>query len=297
MCFASLGSDTGGSIRFPSAANGIVGLKPSYGRVPRHGVFPLSASLDHVGPMARSVRDAALVLRTIAGFDRRDPTSSRSPVPDYLSEIENGVRGVRMGVDERYIRDGLDAEIVGQVIDTAEVFAKAGATIRPVNMPRSENVFQTWVTICCAEVAVAHDGLFPERRADYGRELAGAIDSGRQMRAVFYAQALEAKQRFAGEMEEVFADVDVLLCPSIGVKVPDATLSWSEPIAAAALARFTMPFDLSGHPTLSLPCGIASDGMPISLQLAARHLEEGLLCRAGRAFERETDWSSLHPPV
>ena len=115
--------------------------------------------------------------------------------------------------------------------------------------------------------------------------------------AMFYAQALEAKQRFAAEMEEVFGDVDVLLCPTIGVKVPGASPNWGDPIAGAALTRFTMPFDLSGHPTLSLPCGFSGDGMPISLQLVARHLEEGLLCRAGRAFERETEWSSRHPPV
>jgi amidase len=243
------------------------------------------------------VRDAAAVLRIIAGFDRRDPSSSRTAVPDYLAEIENGVRGVRVGVDERYIRDGLDPEIVGPVLDTTKVFAKAGAVIRPVTMPRSESVFQTWVTICCAEVAVAHDGLFPERRDQYGRDLAGAIDSGRQMSAMFYAQALEAKQRFAAEMEEVFGDVDVLLCPTIGVKVPGASPNWGDPIAGAALTRFTMPFDLSGHPTLSLPCGFSGDGMPISLQLVTRHLEEGLLCRAGRAFERETDWSNRHPLV
>jgi amidase len=297
LCYASLGSDTGGSIRFPSAANGIVGIKPTYGRVPRHGVFPLSASLDHVGPMTRSVRDAAAVLQVIAGFDRRDPASLRAAVPDYLADIDAGVRGVRIGVDEAYSREGLDAEIVAPILGSTAIFANAGAEIRPLRLPRSENVFQAWVTICCAEVAAAHVGLFPERRAEYGPDLAGAIDAGRAMPALDYAQALETKLRFACEMEELFSDVDLLLCPTIGVPVPESTPNWGDPEASAALARFTMPFDLSGHPTLSLPCGMASDGMPISLQLVGRHREEGLLCRAGRSFERESGWKDRHPPV
>jgi amidase len=297
LCWASLGSDTGGSIRFPSAVNGIVGLKPTFGRVPRHGVFPLSVSLDHVGPMTRSVWDAAAVLKVIAGFDRRDPASLRAPVPDYLAEIDAGIRGVRIGVDENYARDGLDAEIVEPILAAAAAFRAAGADIRRIEMPRSENLFPVWVTICCAEVAAAHGGLFPERRDDYGEQLRGAIESGRAMAALDYAAALQAKLRFADEVEELFSTVDLLLCPTIGVEVPGRTPNWADPATAMGLSRFTMAFDLSGHPTLSIPCGLSPDGMPISLQLVARRLEEGLLCRAGRAFEPVSGWSGRHPPL
>jgi amidase len=297
LCFGSLGSDTGGSIRFPSAANGVVGLKPTYGRVPLSGVFLLSASLDHVGPIARSVHDAAVMLGIIAGFDRGDATSLRAPVPDYLADLEGGVRGVRIGVDEHYARAGLCAEVVDPILASTAIFEAAGAQIRAVRTPRWEEGIRDWAAICCAEVAVAHHGLFPERRADYGPELALFIEAGRALPAFDYARSLESKRRFAIEVEKLFDEIDLVLCPTLGIATPAASPDWSDAAVSAGLVRFTIPFNLSGSPTLSLPCGFAADGMPLSLQLVGRHLDEALLLRAGRLFERETVWHERHPPT
>jgi amidase len=297
LCCGSLGTDTGGSIRFPSAVNGLVGIKPTYGRVPRHGIFPLGESLDHVGPMTRSVRDAAHMLCAIAGVDERDPTSLRAPVPDYAAALGRGIRGVRIGVDERYTREGTDPEIVEPILASASVLRDAGAEIRDVTMPPWQEVLEAWGPICCSEAALAHRGLFPERRDDYGPMLSQFLDGARDLTAIELARALAVRREFSGRLEQLFAEIDLLLCPSLGMAVPPRLPDWSQPDFTASLLRFTAPFDMSGNPTLSLPCGFARDGLPLSMQLVGRHLEEELLCRAGHAFELATDWHRQHPPV
>ncbi len=297
LCVASLGTDTGGSIRFPSAVNGLVGIKPTYGRVSRHGVFPLSESLDHIGPMTRSVRDAAIVLSAIAGFDPDDATSSRIPVPDYCSDLRRGIEGIRIGIDHRYALEGTDAKIVSPILECASVFAAAGASICDVRLPEWEEALQAWVPICAADVALAHAGLFPERRDEYGPELAQILDLGRALPAVELARAQRVRARFSGELERVFEEVDLILCPSIGYPVPERRPDFTDGERVSGMIRFTAPFDMSGSPTISLPCGFAADGLPLSVQLVARHWDESLLCRAGAAFEGATDWHTQHPPV
>jgi amidase len=297
LCVGALGSDTGGSIRFPAAVNGVVGIKPTYGRVPCHGVFPLAPSLDHVGPLARSVWDAASILGAIAGHDRRDPTSLRAPVPDYIAAAGRGIAGVRIGVDERYVGDGLDGAIVERVLASTAVFRDAGAELRAVRMPPWEDVLTAWGVVCGAEAAVAHDGLFPERGDEYGPMLAGFLAMGRSLSAVELARALALGREFSGRLQTVFEEVDLLLCPTLGLPVLPAVPSFADADAIRRLTRFTAPFDFSGHPTLSLPCGFAPDGLPVSLQLVGRHLEEEVLCRAGQAFEAATDWHARHPAL
>jgi amidase len=299
LCFGALGTDTGGSIRFPSACNGIVGIKPTYGRVPRHGVFPLAASLDHLGPMTRSVRDAAHLLRVFAGYDPRDPTSLRTPVPDYAAEAVEGIAGVRIGIDRRYVSEGMDARIAATVIACADVLRDAGAEVRDVTLPPWQELVQNWGVTCAVETAVAHQGTFPARAAEYGPELRGLIEAGNALPATAYARAHELRLAFAGGLRALFDEIDLLLCPSLGVPPPEANpkIQPEDVETGATLLRFTAPYDFTGSPTISLPCGFADDGMPVSLQLVGRHLEEGLLCRAGFAYERATDWHRRHPPV
>jgi amidase len=297
LCFASLGSDTGGSIRFPSAACGVVGIKPTWGRVSRYGVFPLAASLDHIGPMARTVADAAAVLQVIAGFDARDPTSRREAVPDYTAALGRGLDGLRIGVDETYVTRGMDSEIASIVLRCAEVLTAAGARIVRIGFPDVTQVVAAWPAICAPEAAIAHAGLYPERAEEYGSGLAPLLAAGRALSAMDYAKAHEARLRFRGELAGVFEDVDLVLCPSMGVRTPPAVLSLDDPEAIAALLHFTAPFDFSGNPTISVPCGFTAGGMPVSLQLVGRNLEEEWLLAAANAYERATDWHTRRPPV
>ncbi len=300
LCFASLGTDTGGSIRFPSAANGVVGLKPTYGRVPRAGVFDLAASLDHIGPICRSVADAAAVLCAVAGFDARDPTSLRAPVPDYCARLTEGVAGLRIGIDESYCSESLDPEICSTVLATRRVFEAAGARLVAVKMPDVLPLLGVWELVAGAEAALAHAGMYPERAEDYGPALSGLLDIGRKMGACDYARAQILRSEFCGRLSGIFEDVDVILCPSMGVPTPPAQMEdelRNDPQMLALLMRFTAPFDFSGSPTISLPCGFTDDGMPISLQLVGRHLEESTLFAAGKLYEDATEWHLRHPPL
>lgn len=296
LCFASLGSDTGGSIRFPSAACGVVGIKPTWGRVSRAGVFPLAASLDHVGPMCRTVADAATVLTAIAGADSRDPTALQAPVPDYRSAVRGGLRGLRIGIDERWNTDGLDPEVTGLVLATREVFETLGAQVIPVEVPANDALVMTWQAIAAAEAAVSHAGLFPENADAYGPSTRGMLGAGLALPATVYASAHEARLRLAGELAHLFESVDVLLTPTVGLATPPIGTEPSPEVLARSM-RFTVPFDLSGSPTISVPCGFTQDGMPASLQLVGRHLAEETLIAAGHAYEQATDWHKRRPPL
>ena len=168
LCFASLGSDTGGSIRFPSAANGVTGLKPTWGRVSRYGVFALAESLDHIGPMTRSAADAAAVLGVIAGADPNDPTAVQEPVPNYLAGLPRGIRGVRIGVDRAFNTTGVDKDMVKVVDDAIAVLAGLGADIREAKFPSPDQIVKDWLPLCAVETAVAHEATFPKHADQYG---------------------------------------------------------------------------------------------------------------------------------
>jgi len=298
LCFGALGTDTGGSIRYPSAMNGLVGVKPTWGRVPRAGVFDLAASLDHVGPMTRTVRDAAVMLGMLAGPDRRDPTAVPAPVPDYRASCDGALRGVRVGVDEAYCRADSAPDMAAAVLAAADVLADAGAEIRRITVPLDGAEVGPWVTLCAAEVAHAHREWFPARADDYGPALRNFIELGRSLSALDYAQAHLARLEIRGRVAAIFADVDLLLCPALGVALP-ADVDLAEPVDhdSASAGRFTIPFDLSGHPTITLPCGVVRDTLPVGLQLVARELDEPVLFRAGAAYERATPWHQRHPAL
>jgi amidase len=297
MCFGAIGTDTGGSIRFPSAANGLVGIKPTYGRVSRAGVFPLSMSLDHVGPICRSVRDAANMLQIMAGADSRDPSADQRAVPDFAVTLEDGIAGVRIGVDEAYVRDSSHEAVADLVLACADVLKEAGAEIVPTTVPPVGDIIGPWMAICATDAAAAHSEFFPEHREQYGPGLAELLDFAADVSGADVARAIDAKRDFAGRIAAFFTRVDLLLCPSLGVPVPPRIPDWQDLSFVGAVIPYTSPYDASGSPTISLPCGQTDDGMPVSLQLVGRHFEEALLCRAGEVYERATQWHARHPEI
>ena len=184
LCYGSIGSDTGGSIRFPSATCGLTGIKPTWGRVSRYGVFPLADSLDHVGPMCRSAADAAAMLGVIAGADANDPTALPAPVPNYLARIGDGVRGLRIGVDRKYTQEGVDAQVVAALLEAERTLADLGAEIREVKFPSYEKLVSQWIPMCSVETAEAHLETYPSRKSEYGPDLAQLIEQGRSVSGV-----------------------------------------------------------------------------------------------------------------
>ena len=301
LCFGALGSDTGGSIRFPASACGTVGLKPTYGRVSRHGVHALGQSLDHVGPLTRGAADAGILLQAIAGSDPNDPTSLPEPVPDMLQGIDEGIRGLRIGWNEDYATRGVDPEVVGAVREGLKVMQNLGATIVEVDLPDIDPYLPYWRTLCTAEAVVAHEATYPSRREDYGPYFQEWLDRGAAVTGAEYARATFMRNACSGVFRNAFMGIDVLACPTtIGAAYPVTEEALYGPIdngRAAHFQRFTVPFDFNGTPTISLPSGLNSDGMPLSLQFVGKHLAEPLLCRIGHAFEQATDWHDLHPPV
>jgi amidase len=305
LCFASLGTDTGGSIRYPSMANGIVGLKPTYGRVSRYGVLPLGETLDHVGPMTRRSADAAIMLEAIAGHDVNDKTSLRDPVPDMLAELYAGVEGLRIGFDRPYATEGTDPALVASVDQVIGTLANLGAEIVDVTMPNypPEFFLQTWVPICRYEAYKAHAATFPSRADEYGHFLREFLEAGASVTDEEYLAANQRREEFNRQFEEVLGRVDAVVTPAGGVTIPiDAeSLYGSGADFGAALGamqrHFIIPADFAGTPTLTLPCGFSDAGLPHGVQLMGQKLSEPMLCRIGHAFETVTDWHQHHPAI
>jgi len=300
LAYATLGSDTGGSIRFPSAACGIVGLKPTWGRVSRYGVLPLAESLDHVGPMTRSTADAAIMLQAIAGHDPQDPTSLHAAVPDLLSTIDGGVKGLRLGYDQAYIERNSEPELADAVTDGVRVLESLGAEIVDVLMPDLDEFTPAWITLCSAEAVNAHGTTYPSRRDEYGPGFRDWLDMGAAVTGADYARANNLRAACSGLLSEVMEDIDVLVCPST-IEAPGSVtpelLYGARPTFDPAPLRFTVPFDFNGAPTLSVPCGFTEGNLPLSIQFIGHHLDEALLCRIGHAYERATTWHLRHPPL
>ncbi|HJZ33457.1 MAG TPA: amidase [Hyphomicrobiaceae bacterium] len=300
LCYGSLGSDTGGSIRFPSTMNGVTGLKPTWGRVSRAGVFALAESMDHIGPMARSAADAAAMLGAIAGADPDDPTASHQPVPDYLGSIGQGVRELRVGIDRALITAGADADMLSACEQALSVLAQSGANILEVAFPSPDAVVQDWLPLCAVEAAVAHEATFPSRAGEYGPVLADLLHTGRSLDGRTVARMLLRRKAFAGQLEALFRGIDLLIVPVMNVAAPtlaDLAAAGRTPAAVEARLRFTAPFDMSGHPTLTVPGGITSAGLPVGVQIVGRPMEEALMLRAGHAFQQSTDWHRRRPPL
>lgn len=299
LCFGSLGSDTGGSIRFPCSANGITGLKPTWGRVSRHGVFALADSLDHIGPMTRSAADAGAMLGVIAGRDPNDPTTLTASVPDYLAWLDTGIRGLRIGIDAACTETGSDPEIITAVREARTVLGELGATIKEVKLPNPDAVMAAWGPTCAVQTAIAHEATYPARAAEYG-ELAKLIETGRAVSGIEVAMAHRERLAFSGALAGLFSEIDLLLIPT--QPLADFTVAQERELFATAdglwdFVRFATPFDMSGSPTITLPGGFTAKGLPLSFQLVGRHLDEVLLVRAGHAYQQATDWHRRHPPL
>jgi amidase len=301
LCFASIGTDTGGSIRYPSAANGCVGLKPTYGRVSRYGVIPLAESLDHVGPMARTVEDAAILFEAMAGFDPDDPTSLLAPVPSLRAELGRGIAGLRVGFDRRYSTEKVEPDVVSALEAVLTELTNLGAVIVEITMPDVSRVDDAWWDLSTAEAAVFHAPTYPSRAKDYGPGFRAVLDYGRGVSGMAYATAAKVRAEFAGRLSRVLAGVDCMVCPSMSnaarAKLANPYIdddSWSRLVLNDV---HTKPFNFSGSPTLSVHCGFSADGLPLSVQLVGRSLSEPTICRAGYAFEQATRWHTMHPAV
>lgn len=297
LCFASLGTDTGGSIRFPSAANGIVGLKPTWGRVSRYGAFPLAYSLDHIGPMTRSVTDAALILGIIAGYDPLDPTTSALPVDNYSAANQSGLSGIRVGIDLEYIEKNAHPEQTKAVAEVREVLSSQGCTFHDANIPYNE-ASEQWIFTTAVEALHAHRNTFPSRADEYG-PISDLLEFGRSVSTEVYMQAELYRREISAQLIRNFQNFDVLLIPSISqyTSPKENTATFEQIVFSLKNSlNFTAPFDYSGSPTLSVPWRPGSRGVPTSVQLVGRNFDETLLCRIGCAIE-EARGELARPPV
>jgi amidase len=298
LCYGSLGSDTGGSIRWPSAANGLTGLKPSWGRVSRYGVFKLAPTLDHVGPMTRSAADAGALLGVVAGSDPNDPTAVLDPVPDYLAVVGQGVRGLRIGVDVAWNRDGVDATTQAVLSEATGVFCTLGAHVVDVRFPDVTQAIADWSLHCAVEAAVAHEATYPSHKYEYGPVLASVIEAGRALSGFDFQKILLRRLDLRGRVAALFRTIDLLLIPVHPFVPPTLAMIRTlgkQPDLILKLQRYTCPFNITGNPTITLPGGFTEAGLPIAFQLVAADLAEATLVRAGAAFQSVTSWHLRHP--
>ena len=286
LAFATLGSDTGGSIRMPAAACGCVGLMPTYGRASLYGAVPLSWSLDHAGPLTRTVRDAAIVMQAISGYDPLDPATEDVAVPDMLEDIERGAKGLRIGVPKQYFWDNVEPDVLALVRKALADLESAGAVLRDVEWPQVAGYQGPLIAIMFAEAAAYHAENFPSRRADYSAQVAALLDVGLTFTGVQFAGAMRAMQELRhGGADALLAGVDVLAVPTMPVAAP-AIASTREADPAIRMAGFTGPFDLTGQPAISVPCGLTASGLPASIMFAGRRWDEPSVLWAGRAYEQ-----------
>ncbi|MFV2090336.1 MAG: amidase [Pseudomonadales bacterium] len=297
LAYGALGSDTGGSIRFPSASCGIVGLKPTYGRVSRHGAFPLAESLDHIGPMTRTVADAARMLQAIAGVDPRDPTSLNEPVPNYGAALAERLAGLKVGVDWDYVERGVETVVADTIRDALAALKSLGAEVIEIVMPESyQTLVAQWGITCGVECASAHRNYYPAQKSLYGPVLADLIELGLHPPEGVYAALERTRGVFAEALNKLFDKVELLISPCMPYLPPgtEGIMELANDPERANGLTFTAPFDYSGHPTLSLPAGLSRERLPKSFQLIGPWLGEPVLIGAGSAFETATGFRE-HP--
>ena len=302
QCMGALGSDTGGSVRIPASLCGIVGLKPTFGRVSRRGVFPLSWSMDTVGVMTRGVEDAALMLNAIAGHDPLDTSSSVEPAGDFTSTLGQDVVGLRLGISSEFFYDVVDAEVRESVKEAARVLEGLGASVEEVSIPLAGDVVAISTPISGAESSDVHwERLLehPDEISEYAR---GRLEAGALVTGVDYVRAQQVRTVFNRQMEDAFGRVDILLTPTTPVAAPrigEETVQVGEATEQVIplLSRLTRPFNLPGTPAVTVPCGFTSAGLPIGLQLAGRLFDEATVLRVAYAYEQATGWHKRRPPL
>ena len=302
LAYGTIGTDTAGSIRFPSACCHVVGLKPTWGRVSRHGVFPLSDTFDHVGPMARSTLDVALMFAAIAGPDPRDPTALDGPRADWVSAARAGrLDGVRIGLDTDYAMTGLDEPTSAALKGAIGALREAGATIVEVTMPPVAAILEKAFRAAFVEAAISHARTYPSQRAAYSDAYAALLDAGRAASGTDYAEVAIWRREYRGRLSAMFREAEMIIAPVVPIAPPTvaqmALATGGPPEGAATLTAYTIPFNLAGVPSLTLPMGLAPSGAPLGFQLIGPDLAEAVLLSAGAAYERVTGFSGRHPPV
>ena len=298
MCQGSLGTDTGGSVRIPAAMTGVVGLRPTHGRISIRGVTPASMSNDTVGPMAREVIDVARLFAALSGYDVHDPVSADQPLANFLPSLSDGIAGKRIGIARKFHFQRVDPTVEEAVLDAVRVFERLGAEIREIDLPGAElaqdwNIAQIYGDIC------AH---FKERLVNDPESISPRVRArmmlGLDFTAVDYAEAMRGKEIWQRTLKRIFEEeVDMILAPTVPITPPPITGDENLHEATRDAARFTYGSALSSHPGLSVPCGFTSDGLPIGLMLEATWWNEPLLFRAGVAYQSVTDWHTRRPPL
>jgi aspartyl-tRNA(Asn)/glutamyl-tRNA(Gln) amidotransferase subunit A len=303
-CLAALGTDTGGSIRIPASLCGIVGLKPTYGRVSKRGVLPLSWSLDHIGPMTRTVEDAAILLGVLAGQDPGDASSADEPVPDYTRSLDGGVRGLRIGVPHRFFFENVDGQVEAAVGSAIKLLDEMGATVSEIDVPFIDEIPGALTAIMLPEALAVHQRWMRERPDDYGDDVRYRLELGSTYLAVHYVQAQRLREMAVRAWrDEVFSRVDLIASPTTPITAPLIEHAGGSTYAGGALQvtfsliRFTNPLNFLGVPAISVPCGFTAANMPIGLQLAGRWWDEETVLRAAYAYETATDWHKRRPAL
>ena len=290
LCYGALGSDTGGSIRIPAALCGIVGMKPTFGRVSKSGVFPLCWSLDHVGPITRTVEDNALMLNVLAGHDQEDHYSVDRPAEDFTRHLRRGLHGGGIGLPRSFYFDHVDKEVGARVLEAVEVFRSLGARVREVEIPNLIDTLHAHRLILGAEAYAVHEESLENEPETFDEEVGERLMDGARPRAYRYAKARRRGVLATDEFDHALHGVDALLTPTIPITATDigqreVSIGDYEESVRSALTRFTGPTNLTGHPSLSIPCGTTATGLPVGLQLIGRHFDEATLYRFGHAYE------------
>lgn len=298
LVFGTLASDTGGSIRMPASANGLTGIKPTWGRVSRAGVFELAATLDHVGTLTRSAIDGAIMLQAIAGRDPLDPTASLVPVPDYAAVSLQGLTGVRIGIDMEWAYADVSIDVKKALDSALDVLTDLGAVIVPVSFPASEQIVEDWFDVCGVQTAVAHRDWYEKNKESYGPALTEIIERGLALSGTEYQELLLRRGHFRGSAQAVLAGVDALLVPGLPFPAPPAAdMVRMEERISSLVHRYTVPFTMSQLPTVTVPAGYSDEGLPVAVQFVGSDFDEATLIRLAAAFQAETTWHKRHPTL
>jgi aspartyl-tRNA(Asn)/glutamyl-tRNA(Gln) amidotransferase subunit A len=296
LCLGALGSDTGGSIRIPASLCGVVGLKPTFGRVSKRGVIPLSWNLDHVGPMTRCVKDVAILLGVLAGYDPEDSYSRDVPVDDYLVQLDGGVRGWRVAFAQDEFFTRADPVVLAAVGAAAGIFEDLGATVTELEISFARQAAQANGLMTTSDAAVFHRERLRNHPELFGPDVLARLETGAGASLEDYVLARHTQTLTIREFEDLFERYDILLTPTTPFAAPERG-SEDAVKRARQLTRFTAPFNLTGLPALSLPCGFTTEGLPIGLQIVTRPWGERLVLRAARAYEGATEWHLRRPSL
>jgi aspartyl-tRNA(Asn)/glutamyl-tRNA(Gln) amidotransferase subunit A len=302
QCTITTGSDTGGSIRIPAALCGIVGLKPTYGLVSRYGLSALSWSLDHPGPMTRTVEDTAITMNVIAGHDPKDVASAKVDIPDYTSALTGDVKGLRIGIVKEYFEAPLDPQVRKAVMDAISLLESMGAEIKEVSYPMFNQSQAISSTVLMSEATAYHRDLLENDGHQLYEPIRQRLEAGLFISAAEYLRAQQARSIFDQQGRRLLDEVDLLAGPTEPVTAPAILASKvmageQEVGVVGALTQYTRPYNINGFPAISVPCGFSDDGMPIGLQLAGRPFDELTVLRAAHAYEQANDWHTRRPPI